>query len=365
MTESLANKRLRAGVVGLGWAGQQHMDSYAQSENVDLVAIAGMETHLQESLGAKYGVEGSYSDWQAMIAEADLDVVSVCTPTSLHGPITIGALKAGVHVLSEKPMADNAQVAADMVAAAEASDRVLDVAFNHRRRGDVAALRSVIDKGILGSIYYAKTGWLRRSGIPGLGSWFTKSATAGGGPMMDLGVHMLDLALHLLDNPAVTAVSGSTYAEFGPKGRGGAAGQASDKWNPDGGSDFEVEDLGTAFLRLDGGGTLLLEASWASWIPEDQVYVTLYGTEGGAHLQWGTESPDVLKVWTEVNGVPAELSPQVGEGTGHFGCVQDFLAKVRSADYSQYRGRDSLIRAQVVDACYASADKGSEIALGL
>ena len=89
-----------------------------------------------------------------------------------------------------------------MVEAAERNDRVLDVSFNHRRRGEVKALKKLIDAGLLGQIYYAKAGWLRREGIPGLGSWFTRRATAGGGPLMDIGVHMLDMALYLLGEPA-------------------------------------------------------------------------------------------------------------------------------------------------------------------
>ena len=117
-------------------------------------------------------------------------------------------------------MAENADTARLMVEAAERNDRVLDVSFNHRRRGHVQVLKKMIDAGLLGPIYYAKAGWLRREGIPGLGSWFTHRATSGGGPLMDLGVHMLDIALYLLDEPPVRAVTAATYAEFGPRGKG-------------------------------------------------------------------------------------------------------------------------------------------------
>ena len=175
-----------------------------------------------------------------------------------------------------------------MVEAARRNDRVLDVSFNHRRRGDVQALKKIIDAGLLGHIYYAKAGWLRREGIPGLGSWFTRVATSGGGPLMDIGVHMLDMALHLLGEPTVTAATAATYAEFGPRGKGASPyghGQDRRAWNPT----FDVEDLSTAFLRLADGGTLLLESSWAQWIPHDQCYVTVYGSDGGANIEWGGE----------------------------------------------------------------------------
>lgn len=214
--------QLRAGVIGLGWAGQQHLAGYAEVADVDLVALAGMETDARQQLGATYGIsdEHRYLDWRDLIDHEQLDVLSIATPTMLHAPIAVAALNAGMHVLSEKPMAENADTARLMVEAAERNDRVLDVSFNHRRRGHVQVLKKIIDAGLLGKIYYAKAGWLRREGIPGLGSWFSRRATAGGGPLMDLGVHMLDISLYLLDEPRVRCVTAATYAEFGPRGKG-------------------------------------------------------------------------------------------------------------------------------------------------
>ncbi len=358
--------RLRAGVIGLGWAGQQHMAAYADAADVDLVALAGMETDALQSIAAAYGVpeERRYTDWRDLVDHGQLDLVSIAAPTTLHAPIAVAALDAGMHVLSEKPMAENVETARLMVEAAERNDHVLDVSFNHRRRGHVQVLKNMIDTGLLGKIYYAKAGWLRRAGIPGLGSWFTRRATAGGGPLMDLGVHMLDIALYLMDEPPVRAVTAATYAEFGPRGRGSSASPFMRKSGVQPGA-FDVEDLSTAFLRLQGGGTLLLESSWAQWIPKDQCYVTLYGADGGASIEWG--APDdpqrSLNIWTEKAGVPATLHPNVPPDGLHTECVMDFITKVRSGDYTNHRGKQALARAVVIEACYASAEKGTEITL--
>lgn len=357
--------KLRAGVIGLGWAGQQHMNAYFDAEGVELVALAGMETEKLAELGEKYGVQRRYADWESMIADGGLDMVSIATPTFLHAPITVGALDAGIHVLSEKPMAETSVAAESMVRAAKANNRVLDICFNHRQRGQVTALKEIIDTGRLGKIYYAKAGWLRRQGIPGLGSWFTRASQAGGGAMMDIGVHMLDMALHLLGDPQVSSATAATYAEFGPRGRGGS------KYGPrrtlvEEQVEFEVEDLSTAFLRLNGGGTLLLEASWAQWIPYDQCYVALYGSEGGASIEWGgwgVEPYQRLNVWTEVDGIPAELQPMVPEHGHHEASVLQFVEKVRSGNFAEHTGDEALIRAKVLDAVYASAEKGTEVTL--
>jgi predicted dehydrogenase len=361
-----SNDRLRAGVIGLGWAGQQHMAAYADTADVDLVALAGMEAETLQRLGDLYSVakELRYSNWQDLVDHGQLDLLSVAAPTTLHAPIAVAALDAGMHVLSEKPLAENADAARLMVEAAERNDRVLDVSFNHRQRGHVKVLKQIIDAGLLGRIYYAKVGWLRREGIPGLGSWFTRRATAGGGPLMDLGVHMLDIALYLLGEPPVRTVTAATYAEFGPRGKGSSAWQLVPKTGIEPGV-FDVEDLSTAFLRLTDGGTLLLESSWAQWIPKDRCYVTMYGSDGGASIEWGApDDPDrTLNIWTEKEGVPATFHPNIPPDGKHTESVKDFIAKAQSGDYSNHRGKQALGRAVVIDGCYASAEKGSEITL--
>lgn len=362
-----SDSTIRAGVVGLGWAGRQHMDAYAAQAGVELVALAGMEADQLALLGDTYGVdpERRFADWADLVAAGCVDVLSIATPTTLHAPIAIAALDAGLHVLSEKPMAETGDVAQTMVDAARRSGKVLEVSFNHRRRGDVQVLKQLVDAGALGDIYYAKAGWLRREGIPGMGSWFTRQATSGGGPLMDIGVHMLDMSLHLLGEPTVTSATAATYAEFGPKGRGASAYGLGRKTDVTA-DDFDVEDLATAFLRLDGGGTLLLESSWAQWIPYDQCYVTLYGSEGGASIEWGGEPREPyrkLGIWTEKDGVPAELTPVVPPDGNHLETVVQFLAAVRSGDPAEHDGSEALIRAKVVDACYASAAKHAEIEL--
>lgn len=357
---------LRAGVIGLGWAGRQHMAAYAEEAGVELVALAGMEADQLAELGERYGVaeDQRYANWQDLVASGELDVVSIATPTTLHAPIATAALDAGLHVLSEKPMAENSDVGRTMVEAARRNDRVLDVSFNHRRRGDVQALKKIIDAGLLGHVYYAKAGWLRREGIPGLGSWFTRVATAGGGPLMDIGVHMLDMALHLLDEPTVIAATAATYAEFGPRGKGGSP-YASGKTGVQE-SEFDVEDLSTAFLRLADGGTLLLESSWAQWIPHDQCYVTVYGSDGGASIEWGGEPVEPyrrLSIWTEKDGVAAQLHPTVPPDGGHAETITEFVNAVRNSEFKRHDGSEALTRAIVVDACYASAGAGREIRL--
>lgn len=365
ITPAAGGKALRVGVIGLGWAGQQHLEAYQAVDGVEVVALAGKETELLARLGAAYRVSDLFEGWQELIALPGLDAVSVAVPTFLHAPIAVAALDRGLHVLSEKPIARNAMEGRQMVDAARRAGRVLDVAFNHRRRGDIGALKKIIDAGDLGRPYYAKASWLRRSGIPGLGSWFTSRELAGGGPLADIGVHVLDYALYLLGEPKVVAVSAVAYAELGPKGRGGSGRSGADTST----SEFEVEDFASAFLRLDGGGTLLIEAGWASYrSPEDLMDFTVFGTDGGAELriEGASETPvGILTVYTEADGRNTDRVVAAQPGRAHQQVVDDFVEVLRGdpVGWSKHDGSLALGRAVIIDAAYQSARENREIQL--
>lgn len=360
-TPTTTTPPLRVGVVGLGWAGQQHMEAYDALDGVELVAIAGMEDGPRAELKEKFGVPNVYSDWKDLVAAGGLDAVSVAVPTFLHAPITIGALEAGLHVLCEKPIARTAEEAEGMVAAARASGRVLEIAFNHRRRGDVEALKAAIDDGTIGRPYHARATWLRRSGIPALGSWFTNKDMAGGGPLIDLGVHVLDYALHLFGEPRVLAVSAVTHSELGPRGLGGAV---SDKQQV--GSAYEVEDLASLLLRLEGGGSIVLETSWAAYRSTgDEFGITLYGTDGGADLRVVDYAPSgELTIFRGNAEEEIDVRVEADPGRGHAAVVDTFLEFVADeSSWSDHDGSLALGRARIIDAAYESARIGAEVRL--
>ncbi len=359
MTEQSALKPVRVGVLGLGFAGETHTKAYRQIPGVSVVAIAGLEEERGRQLAAQYEIPDFYPNYEEIIARDDIDAISIGVPNYLHAPIGLAALQAGKHVLCEKPLALDGVEAKAMVDAAEKAGRVLGVAFNYRRRGDSIVLKKHIEEGGLGRIYYAKARWSRRSGIPGLGSWFTSKQMAGGGPLIDLGVHVLDLAMWFMDDPQVQSVSASTYAELGPRGRGGR--DMGSKFGTN--SAYEVEDLATSFIRLRNGSTLLLEASWAAYSSAgDDFNITLYGTEGGAEIDvknYGWEN--TLRIFSDVGGIPADISPRVRQGEGHLGVIREFIHSIRTGTDQLTGGLEGLRRARIIDACYVSASQGHEI----
>lgn len=352
---------LRVGLVGAGNIAEAHLKAYQLIPGVEVVALADPADERRQLVGELYHIPDLTRDYQQIIERDDIDLISVCTPNHMHAPVTIAALEHGKHVLCEKPLARSTAEGEQMIEAALRNGRVLRVAFNHRERGDVQTLKRYITGGGLGRIYHAKATWMRRSGIPGIGGWFTNREMAGGGPLIDLGVHVLDMALYLLDEPDVISVSAATYSELGPRGRGGSRpGQTLI-----GAGGYEVEDLATAFLRLANGATLLIEASWAVYGKAgDDFGVTLYGTEGGAQIDvknYGSEN--TLQIFTDTAGVPSEIMPRVTRGEGHAAVVRQFVETVRSGNWANSHGREGLRRTQIIDACYRSALEGREISL--
>jgi predicted dehydrogenase len=354
---------LRVGVVGVGWAGQQHIAAYHRLPDVEVAGIAGLEAPVRTKLAERYGIERNVDRWEDLLDGGGLDAISIAVPTFLHAPIAIAALERGLHVLCEKPMALTGADADAMVAAARAADRVLEVAFNHRRRGDIQALKGVVEAGRLGQPYYAKAWWLRRTGIPTLGSWFTRAELAGGGPLVDIGVHVLDYALFLLGHPKVEAVSASTYDHLGRAGFGSNV--KSRKTKAGGPPTFDVEDLATVFMRLGGGGTLLVEASWAAHRRDgDEFGITLYGTDGGAELIVDDYAPvGALRVFTDDDGKPVVEDIHGRRGRGHKTVVEDFVAALRAGRASEHDGSGAATLAHIVDACYRSAAERREVRL--
>ena len=338
------------GVIGVG-IGRLHMQGYAECPEAQIVAVCDVNEERARQAAEEFKIPHVFTDYKKMLKLKDIDAVSVCTPNYLHAPITIAAFQAGKHVICEKPLAMNPKEGEAMVAAGKKAGKLFMTAFNNRFRGDTQVLKRFIEDGELGDIYFAKTGWIRRKGIPGMGSWFTTKSKSGGGPLIDIGVHVLDLALWLMGNPKAISVTGSTYAMFGPKGEGRGGWGIAEK---DGG--FDVEDLAAAFIRLDSGATLLLEASWASHVKQDLIYTNLMGTKGGADV-------DPLTIYKDIQGMPVDITPKYQEVSGHIMEVKHFVDCLVNGTKLISTGEHGLEVTRILDAIYKSAETGKEIRL--
>jgi predicted dehydrogenase len=358
MEYDMIERKLRAGIIGLG-VGKAHAEGYLNSPDTELVAVCDMNEERLNQSAASWKVTGRYTDYHKMLAEAELDVVSVCLPNALHAEASIAALEAGVHVICEKPMAISVDEARKMVETARRCNRQLMVCYNYRYRADSQWMRQMVQDKKLGTIYHAQVSWRRETGIPGWGVFGSKTLS-GGGALIDLGVHVIDLALWMMDFPVVKTISGDVRSVFGKQGlktwRAGTQ-------NPP----FEVEDGGIAFLRLANGANMIVHVTWAEHTQpqEDAIRVELQGSGATAilHIRNYTKQ-DTLRYYAEIEGEPVTVVPSVrfGNASGHELLVKDLAASLRAGTAPATTGEQGLVAVQILQALYESSASGREVA---
>jgi predicted dehydrogenase len=355
----MSQSPIKVGVVG-GGIGRLHLAGYQTlAEDVELVALCDMNTARLKELGDKFNIPLQYSDADELFASGEVEAVSICLPNNLHAPVSIAALEAGLHVLCEKPLAENLASSQRIVeAVAKASGKFM-VCFNRRYRHDVQWMKKVLDEGRLGQIYQVKAGWIRETGIPR--GWFSDKALAGGGALIDVGVHMLDSVMWLLGYPSPLTISANAQARFGPQNvKGWAYGQG-----PKGA--FNVEDSTVAFIRLADDVTLILEASWASHGRPgmDDFFITLMGTQGTVELYVANYAyENTLTFYTEVGGVPVVTHPAVkGLRSDHDYAVAEFIRCIKEDAAPAAPVEQGLVIMQMIDAIYRSAELGREVTI--
>lgn len=341
--------KLRVGVIGLGM-GRHHLMEYVKHPRVEVAAIADPDSERLEGVGGEFAVPARYTTAGEMLAKEALDVVSVAVPNKFHKELTVAALEAGCHVLCEKPMAMSAGEAREMLAASRRTGRRLMINFSFRFTEQSYALKKQVDSGVLGDIYFARTIWHRRRGMPGFGGWFGTKALAGGGPLIDLGVHRLDLALWLMGYPRPTWVMGSTYNAI-------AAAKAKAA-----GKTFDVEDMAVGLVKFDNGATLEVEASWAANIKENERMETrLLGTQGGLvqrNVAEGYTFEAEMFVEREGCQFDMKLHPPVPEAQSSMAHFVDCILADRPHTAT---GEEGLIVMELLDALYLSAATGEPV----
>jgi predicted dehydrogenase len=337
--------KLRVGILGGGWPGQRHAEGFLASGAWQVVAVADADPLRREAL-ADASRAAPVASAEALFGRSDLDAVVIALPTFLHHPVVLAALAAGKHVLCEKPPALNAAEAQAMAEAAESHGRVLAYGMQRRAMSSAIAALALIKQGDLGEIYHARAVYTRPWGAPeGAGGWFRDPAKAGGGPLIDIGVHVLDLAWYLMGRPQ-------------PVGAFGVIHDRAAETSP-------VESSAFGLLRFEGGRSIQLEAAWILPQADDALAVELFGAKAGALIEAGK-----LTV-TRVGAAGVErLAPPITIGwpeafVGPFQIqASRFAAAIRGDDANLASAEDGVRMMQMIDALYASGKEQREVSLG-
>ncbi len=354
MKKAQEGERLGIGLVGLGWPGEQHAKAVQASQGATIAAACDLSRERREEFATQFNSRKLYSAYADLLADAAVDAVVVSLPNFLHASATLAALRAGKHVMCEKP--PTMDVAEIEAIRDEANTRGLIYAFSRQSRfsSKMLTAQRLVSAGDLGNVYFAKAERVRSRGIPiGVGGWFLEKAKAGGGAMIDIGVHAIDAAWYLLGCPEPLTVSAQVSANFGHLIPSGVK--------------CDVEDAGFAFVRFAGGVTLHLEVAWAAnvtdavpvspWAGHEVENTTLYGTTASLQL-------DPLTIF-KMDGMQRQSTIlDNGEDSGAFvRQMEDFLAAIRSRGSATNNADQAVTLMKMLGAIYESSQRGVEVRL--
>jgi len=347
---------VQIGIIGLGGIGHHHADRLADHD-AELVGGVDISGEARRRFGEKYGVS-TYEDDAELLDIADAVLIS--TPNRFHEQYAVAALEAGCDVLLEKPLAHSLDSAERIVEAAHDAEGFCMVGFNNRFSDPVEVIKEHQAAGRFGDVSHVEANYVRRRGIPGRGSWFTSKEVAGGGSLIDIGVHAIDLALYFLDYPTVTEVSGTTRSQFGTEDDYAFVEMWGDDIGPDG---FDVDDSASAFIRTAKGQTISLDVAWATNRPTNNEFV-IRGSEAGARLDRASHDLTIFEASGAGTNHLADAEIETQSGDTHKAEVRYFLDHVAAGEAPERNTVDQGLAVQrVIDAIYRSSEQGEAVSL--
>jgi len=344
---------IKVGVIGTGGISNAHMGGYQKVAGVEVIACADIEPGRAAEWAKRYNVPHAFEDYKKLLAMDEIDMVSVCTYNRAHMKPTVDALKAGKHVLVEKPMSDNLKEAHTMMKTAQETGKLLMVAITSRFNPANRAARQMVQDGVLGDIYFAETTGTRRRGIPG--GTFVRKNTAGGGAVVDIGVYAIDTAMFIMDFPRPVAVSAITN-DYISKHTRPLPFSGGWKWDPD---KVELEEFGAAWIRFEDGRVMVFKMSWAVHL-NSMGNTFFLGTEGG--LQLGP-----LQVFKDMYGCMMDITPRdLPDFDGFRDEIQAMVNAIRTGGPSPVPAEGVIWTNVIMDGIYRSVKAGGkEVKVGL
>ena len=349
---------LKVGLVGVGGISRTHMPGWAASEEAEVVAGSDISSQALEQWGVLNNVKRLTTNADELFSDPDIDIIDLCVPNMYHAPLAIAALEAGKHVICEKPLAPTPEDIKQMIAARDKSGKLLMTAQHFRFAGVSQAMKAEIDTGTLGDVYHARGWMLRRNGMVPTAT-FIEKRHSGGGPCIDIGVHILDLTLWLMGNPRPVTVSGVADARLAH--HPGAFATWQEGLIP---STFDVEDYAVAFVRFETGATLVLEVSWLLHhdIRGEDMQAWLYGDEGGCHWP-SAQFLDTNYTTRQFNNRTLQLTQDKMEPHA-LECVE-FARAIAAGAPSPVPAEHSLQVLAILDGIYRSQAEGREVSIEL
>lgn len=297
---------MKVAVIGCGTiANAAHIPSYMNNPEAEIKYFCDIIPERAEAAVKKYGCGTAITDYHIALNDPEIEAVSVCTPNNMHPTISIDAMRAGKDVLCEKPAARTYAEALEMQKVQHETGRILNIGVVNRFNDSVNLIKKFIDDGKLGEVFHVYVSFRAHRSIPGLGGAFTTKAIAGGGALIDWGVHYLDIVMYCCGDPKPVTVTGEAFCKLGRDMKNYAYKSmwAENTKNVDG--TYDVDDSVTALIRTEGP-VITVNGAWAQNIGQSETYIDFMGDKAGIRLQYGSD----FTVYTAEHGALIEYKPE-------------------------------------------------------
>ena len=351
--------KMKIAIIGCGSiANNAHIPAYMANENVEIKYFCDVIKEKADAAVEKYGCGTAVVDYHDFLNDPEIEAVSVCTPNKMHSTITIDFLKAGKHVLCEKPAARTLPEALEMQKAQHETGKVLNIGVVNRFNGAVNKVRELIQSGELGEVYHVYVSFRAHRSIPGLGGAFTDKSIAGGGVLIDWGVHYLDIVMYCMDDPKPMTVSSKAYSKLGTDIPNYVYDWMWSEETKDVNGVCDVDDFITGFVRTEGP-TITFNGAWAQNIGVAETYIDFIGTKAGIRLNYGGD----FTLYTTSCGTLIDFKPKYTEVPMFQREIDSFVDCIKTGEKLPSHIDKAIITATMMQAMYDSSEQNKEIVL--
>lgn len=350
-------KKTVIAVIGCGRiANNAHFPAFSKMDNVRIKYACDLLVEKAEAVKEKFGmVEQVITDYNIALQDPEVEAVFVLTPNDAHYTVTMDALRAGKHVMCEKPIAINYALASEMEAEAEKQGKILNIGVCNRYHHSVELLEEMYRNGEFGNLYHVYCSFRSFRSIPGLGGAFTDKKHSGGGVLIDWGVHFFDLILYIMGGAKLKSLTCDAYSEMAKDMK---EYKYRDMWAEDT-KDIEngvndVDDFITGYIRTDKA-SISFNGAWAQNLDKNEMFIDFLGDKKGARLTYGGQftvtSGDTLETITTEHEIPNMYRAE----------DNDFIRSVCTGEKNRNHISRIMESAKLLDALYQSAEQRKEL----
>lgn len=351
--------KTKVAIIGCGTiANSAHIPSYMNNTDVEIKYFCDIIPERANAAVEKYGCGIAVTDYKEILADPEIEAISVCTPNKMHSIISIDCLKAGKNVLCEKPAARTYAEALEMKKAQNETGKVLNIGVVNRFNGAVNKIRDMIASGDLGEVYHVYVSFRAHRSIPGLGGAFTTKEIAGGGVLIDWGVHYLDIVMYCTNDPAPKTVSAKAFSKLGVDMENYVYQGMWAENTKDVNGTYDVDDFVTGFVRTEGP-TITFNGAWAQNIGIGEGYIDFIGTKAGIRLTYGGD----FTVWTTEDGKLTSYKPEFENGNHFQNEIDSFIRCLKTGEKLPSHIDTNILTSRMMQAMYDSSETNKEIAL--